>query len=189
MSAPSSSAEFDRVYRSSISHWVWSDLRIPPELKQLISQLSPQRTLELGCGLGRYCRYVTQQGIRATGVDFSAVAIAKARAQSTEGNPRFLVGDVTRLEALTEPFDVSFDVGCFHCLQAAAQRAYAAEVFRLLHPGGTHLLWALDAAPSGITLSPEVLAHAFAPGFTLQKARPSRRRLAASHWYWLTRST
>jgi len=65
----------------------------------------------------------------------------------------------------------------------------AAEVFRLLKPGGTHLIWALDAAPSNIALSPASLAQAFVPGFKLSQARKSRRRLAASHWYWLTRST
>jgi len=189
MPAPGNSADFDQAYRSPILHWFWTDVRVPAELKRLVTQTSPLRTLELGCGLGRYSRYLAQQGIQATGVDFSSVAIAKAREHIVGDNPRFLVGDVTRLDALTGPFDISFDVGCFHCLDAEAQQACAAEVFRLLKPGGMHLIWALDAAPSGIALSAERLAQPFVPRFKLSEARKSRRRLAASHWYWLTRST
>ena len=189
MSAPGNSADFDQAYRSPILHWFWTDVRVPAELKRLVSQTSPLRTLELGCGLGRYSRYLAQQGIHATGVDFSSVAIAKAREPIARDNLRFLVGDVTRLDALTGPFDMSFDVGCFHCLDAEAQKAYAAEVFRLLKPGGTHLIWTLDAAPSSIALSAVSVARAFVPGFELSESRKSRRRLAASHWYWLTRST
>ena len=189
MSAPANSAEFDQVYRSPILHWFWTDVRVPAELKRLVAQASPLRTLELGCGLGRYSRYLARQGIQATGVDFSSVAIAKAQEHVAGDNLRFLVGDVTRLDALAGPFDMSFDVGCFHCLDAEAQQAYAAEVFRLLKPGGMHLIWALDAAPSSIALSPAKLAQAFVPKLKLSDARKSRRRLAASHWYWLTRST
>lgn len=89
MSVPASSADFDHVYRSSVLHWFWTDVRIPAELKSLVEDHTPARTLELGCGLGKYSRYLADQGIRATGVDFSSVAISKARAQTTGITPRF----------------------------------------------------------------------------------------------------
>jgi cyclopropane fatty-acyl-phospholipid synthase-like methyltransferase len=135
---------------------------------------------------------VAQQGVHTTGVDFSPVAIAKAqeRVAHDDVRPEFLVSDVTRVEALTGPFDVSFDVGCFHCLNPLGQRAYVLELSRLLKPGGTHLIWALDSAPSGEPLSPAAVTEMFAPRFELQNARESRRRLffVRSHWYWLVRS-
>jgi hypothetical protein len=62
-------------------------------------------------------------------------------------------------------------------------------VCRLLRPGGTHLIWALDASPSDVPLSPAAVKDVFAPGLTLKDARPSRRRLVRSHWYWLERSS
>jgi SAM-dependent methyltransferase len=188
MTAPANSTDFDHVYRSPLLHWIWSDLRVPAELKELVSQTSARRTLEFGCGLGRNSKYLAAQGIQATAVDFSAVAIAKAKAQVSEDNPRFLVGDVRNLDSLNGPFDISFDVGCFHCLDPEAQRAYAAEVFRLLKPGGTHLIWGLDQTPSNGALSAERIMQVFADRFTLSETRKSRRRLAASHWYWLTRT-
>src|SRR5207302_1617609 len=98
-----------------------------------------------------------------------------------------LVGDGTQLDALSGPFDISFDVGCFHCLDPDGQRAYVSEVSRLLKPGGTHLIWALDASPNGLPLTPAFVKGIFSPGFELQNARKSRRRIARSHWYWLER--
>jgi SAM-dependent methyltransferase len=154
MTAPTTSFDFDRAYRAPFTSW--GDVRIPAEVKALARQGTFGSALELGCGLGRFSHYLARQGLRATGVDFSPVAIAKARERivRSTGGLEFLVGDVTRLDALNGPFDVSFDVGCFHCLDPQGQRAYVLEISRLLEPGGTHLIWALDSAPSDMPLSP-----------------------------------
>jgi SAM-dependent methyltransferase len=134
---------------------------------------------------------MAQQGLGAIGVDFSPVAIAKARKRTARDERRaeYLVGDVTNLNALTGPFDVSFDVGCFHCLDTQGQQAYVSQVSRLLKPGGTHLIWAMDSAASGLNLSPAIMKGIFGPGFELRDAQKAWRRLAASHWYWLIRSS
>lgn len=182
------SAYFDRAYRRPLT--LWGDIRIPPEIAALVRRGAPNGVLDLGCGVGRFSRYVAQQGLRVTGVDFSPVAIAKARARvaADEVRPDFLVGDVTNLDALSGPFDLSFDVGCFHCLDATQQGLYVSEISRLLAPGGTHLIWALDAAPAGIPLDAAAVESAFAPRFALRDAWASRRRVLRSHWYWLVRS-
>jgi SAM-dependent methyltransferase len=187
MAAPTTSTEFDRAYRAPIT--VWGDVRIPAEVKALVRKEGVRSTLELGCGLGRFSRYVAQQGLAATAVDFSPVAIgqAKQRAIGDASPPEYLVGDVTRLSGIAGPFDASFDIGCFHCLDPRGQQGYASEVARLLRPGATHLLWALDSSPSNLTLSPDSVQKLFASSFVLQRAEPSRRRLARSHWYWLVR--
>lgn len=186
---PTTSADFDRAYRQPFTFW--GDIRVPAEVKALARHGAPRAALELGCGVGRFSRYLAQQGLQVTGVDFSPVAIAKARERSAgdDVRPNFVVGDVTHLDALSGPFDVSFDVGCFHCLDQNAQRGYVSEVLRLLKPGGTHLIWALDASPSDIPLSPAAVREVFAPGFVLESAQKSRRRLILSHWYWLVRSS
>lgn len=188
MTAPTSSADFDRAYRAPFTFW--GDPRIPDEIAALVREEAPRAALELGCGVGRFSRWVAQQGVRTTGVDFSAVAIEKAkrRVAGDDAPPRFVVGDVTRLDGIEGPFDVAFDVGCFHCFDVAGQRAYASEVARLVRPRGMVLVWALDQSPSDLALSPEAVRAVFAPSFDLREARRSRRRLARSHWYWLVRS-
>ena len=184
---PSTNDEFDKAY-NSIIHWMWSDIRVPKEIKRLALDYRPKTSLELGCGLGRYSQFMASKKIQATGVDFSSVAIRKAsiRVAVEEYKPTYLVGDVTNLNGLTEPFDVSFDVGCFHCLDKEGHRRYAKEVRRLLKPGGIHLIWALDHSPSNLILTPDYMANMFAEDFQLQEARRSRRRVlfVASHWYW-----
>ena len=187
--APTTSAEFDRAYQMPLT--IWGDIRIPPEIKRLAQVGNPQCSLELGCGIGRLTRYMARQGLQATGVDFSAVAITQAKARLEQENlsAKFLVGDVTNLAQLTGPFDISYDVGCFHCLNAEGQQKYVAEVGRLLKPGGTHLIWALDHTPSDMQFSPALVEQIFAPAFTLQNAQKNRRRLVASHWYWLARKS
>jgi ubiquinone/menaquinone biosynthesis C-methylase UbiE len=134
---PSTSEQFNKVYSSSIAHWVWSDIRIPKELKDLVKTCNPKTSLELGCGLGFFSNFMTKQGIEATGVDFSTVAIEKAkeRLNSNEHKPTFIVGDVTNLEMIKQQFDVSYDNGCFHCLNEEGQQKYVSEVYRLLKPG------------------------------------------------------
>ncbi len=187
---PSNNVEFDKAY-SSLSHWAWTDTRIPRELEELIESDKPRTSLELGCGLGRFSKFMAGQKMQATGVDFSAVAIEKAkkRVVGDRYKPTFLVGDVTNLKMLTEPFDVSFDVGCFHCLERGEQQNYVKEIHRLLKPGGTHLIWALDNSPSNIRLTPDYIKEVFGNNFELRKSQSSRRRVVfvASHWYWLKR--
>lgn len=181
------SQAFDRIYQLPITPW--GDIRVPAELKALARQGSPGTVLELGCGLGRFSRYMASNGLQATGVDFSRVAIAKAKQRVAKDlvRPAFMVANVTQLEALTEPFDISFDVGCFHCLGTEAQPAYVSEVQRLTKPGGTLLIWAMDRAPADIDLSPKSLQGVFEPKFQLFQSRESRRRIVRSHWYWFVR--
>jgi len=183
--APGKNEYFNKAYSAPITFW--GDVRIPKELKDLVETYKPKNSLELGCGLGRFSSYLAAHGLRATGVDFSSVAIEKARKRvvNAERKPTFIEGDVTNLEMITEQFDLSFDIGCFHCLNEQEQQKYVSEVYRLLKPGATHLIWAMDSSPSGIKLSPNYFAKVFANNFQLAKAKSSRRRIIASHFYWL----
>jgi ubiquinone/menaquinone biosynthesis C-methylase UbiE len=183
-----SQKKYDRWYQLPITPW--GDRRIPEELSTLATETSGGgRTLELGCGTGTFSVYLAGQGFRATGVDFSPIAIRKAkeRAASAGVSAEFIVGDVTDLGVLGEPFDLALDIGCFHCLTAAQQQQYAAELARLTRPGSTLLVWAMDSTPpeGRGSLSPEVVEEVFSTEFSLERAEASRRRLAVSHWYWL----
>src|SRR5271154_4622 len=103
MPAPTKSTDFDRAYSANFTFW--GDIRIPEEVKALVRQGPVRSVLELGCGVGRFSRYLAQQGLRATGIDFSPVAMAKARERVARdgGRPEFLVGDATQLDALSGP--------------------------------------------------------------------------------------
>ncbi len=187
-SSTTTGEEFNKVY-SSIGHWIWTDKRIPKELKEIVETHTPKTSLELGCGIGIFSSFMASQGIIATGVDFSSKAIEKAKKRLANNidKPVFAVGDVTNLKNINEQFDVSFDVGCFHCLDEEGQQKYISEIHRLLKSNATHLIWALDSSPSGMKLSPKYMVQTFGEHFKLDKSEFSRRRIAPSHWYWLTR--
>ena len=187
-SSTTTGEEFNKVYRS-IGHWIWTDNRIPTELKEIVEVHKLKTSLELGCGLGKFSSFMASQGIKAIGVDFSSVAIEKAnkRVVNYTDKPEYIVGDVTDLKKIDKQFDVSFDVGCFHCLDEYGEQKYVSEIHRLLKPGATHLIWAMDSSPSGIKLSPKYIEQTFGDHFNLDQSKFSRRRIASSHWYWLIR--
>jgi SAM-dependent methyltransferase len=184
---PTASSDFDRAYRAPFTFW--GDIRMPREVAELTRDRPARRILELGCGLGRFSRNLARAGHHVVGVDFSPVAIQKARARAAGDvkRPEFVVGDVTDLSNVDGSFDLSFDVGCYHCLNAEQQSRYAAEVSRLLAPGGTHLIWVMDDSPSGLPLAASDIQKVFVPRFVLRQEAFSRRRLVRSHWYWLER--
>jgi cyclopropane fatty-acyl-phospholipid synthase-like methyltransferase len=184
MTAPTTSAGFDAAYRAPLT--VWGDYRTPNEVKDLAASHPGAKVLELGCGLGRYTQYMAQHGLVATGVDFSPVAIKRAQSRADKKGTwaNFLVADVTHLDVPGAPFDVAFDVGCFHCLDAEAQLNYVSSVARTLKPGATLLLWAMRTGPSGLPMSPDALEPTFSSHFQVVKAVERRRRFAASWWIW-----
>lgn len=187
MKAPTTCHEFDKAYAALFT--IWGDFRIPSEVKELIDRITPARALELGCGVGRISRYMAGLGLEVTGVDFSALAIKKAkeRVANDQVRPQFLVDDVRTMTSVTGPFDLSVDIGCFHCLDRDGQAHYVATLGRLLRERATHLMWVMDNAPGEQSMSPTDIAATFAPMFSLARVENRKRRLVSSHWYWLTR--
>jgi len=88
---------------------------------------------------------------RVTGVDFAGFAVnrarRKARARGLDIDLRR--ADVTQLAGagVDGPFDLVFDLGCFHGLDAEARERYALEAARVSGDGATYLLFAFSDAP------------------------------------------
>ncbi|WP_091707210.1 bifunctional 2-polyprenyl-6-hydroxyphenol methylase/3-demethylubiquinol 3-O-methyltransferase UbiG [Microbacterium sp. cf046] len=69
-------------------------------LVDVVSSLEPGRALDLGCGEGADAIWLAQQGWKATGVDISATAVARARAAASdlgldESRARFVAADLS----------------------------------------------------------------------------------------------
>lgn len=124
-------------YVSGVCRW-WHPSAPPPELVQAVEAgwlQPPGRVLDLGCGLGTELAYLTTIGFRGFGLDLSAVALQRARAQHPA--VAFVLADVCDLPVASGCCDLLVDRGCFHYLGAAGDRArYAAEAARVLRPGG-----------------------------------------------------
>jgi len=122
----------------------WDTGITPPEVEVFITSHSPGRALDLGCGTGTNVITLAQHGWQVTGVDFawSAIGFARRKLKLAGVKATLRVVDVTRLSRIAGPFDFILDIGCFHNLASEKRLSYIQNVARLLHPGGTYLLYA-----------------------------------------------
>jgi cyclopropane fatty-acyl-phospholipid synthase-like methyltransferase len=51
------------------------------------------------------------------------------------------VGDVTKLNHITGPFDLALDIGCFHSLTTQGKQDYLTQLDRILAPSGFWLMY------------------------------------------------
>ncbi len=98
--------------------------------------------LDVGCGAGSNVLFLARSGFEAHGIDLSPGAVRAARDRASRSR---LTVDVQEGDALAMPFptarfDGVMDNGCFHTLPLVRRRDYAAEVARVLRPGGGFLL-------------------------------------------------
>ncbi len=101
-----------------------------------------QAVLDVGCGLGNEAAYLAGAGWSAVGIDLSWTAIRQARQLHPPESDRclFVRADVLSLPFAAGTFALATDRGCFHYLEPKRWPRYAAEVHRVLRPGGRLLL-------------------------------------------------
>jgi cyclopropane fatty-acyl-phospholipid synthase-like methyltransferase len=174
----------------------WDTGVTPPEVREMIESmaLKPGRALDLGCGTGTNCIYLARHGWEVVGVDFSAIAIWRARLKARRAGVacQFYHADVTDLSFLTGLFDLALDIGCLHSVPRAGWQRYGAGLTRLVRPGGLYLLYAFTGHPDRSTsrgVTPAEVRHLFAPAFDVERQEggddPTGPR---STWYWLRRA-
>ena len=109
------------------------------------------RAVDLGCGAGGVSLELAGAGFAVTGVDFSPVALSKARtAAARQGlgpdRVQFVAGDLTagRIEGVDGPFDLLVDYGTLDDLPERGRRAMAQYVTGLARPGSRFFLFAFS---------------------------------------------
>ncbi len=144
-----------------------------------VGDLPPGRALDLACGEGRNALWLAELGWRVTGVDYSEVAIAKARDRAdAEGTGvEFVCADLLDYEPEESAFDLV--VVLYLQLPAAERRAVLGRAKTALAPGGTVLVVGHDltnmsegvGGPSdpGVLYTPDDLV-ADLSGLEVQKA-------------------
>jgi SAM-dependent methyltransferase len=99
------------------------------------------RTLDVGCGTGRWVRRYEGMGLRVTGVDATAGMLKMAR---NRGTPSPLTGgEAFRLPFADGAFDLVSDVTVVQHIPAARQAEALGEMVRVLRPGGKMVLMEL----------------------------------------------
>ncbi len=111
--------------------------------RQWISKYVPRfgKTIEAGCGLGRYVFYFSRMGIDIEGVDFSEPAInfLNEWKRNKKFNVNFKVGDVTKLPYNDENLRGYISLGVVEHFVEGPHKPIA-EAYRVLEPGGIAII-------------------------------------------------
>ena len=139
---PLNSEDWNRRYAEKELVWSSGPNRF---LVAETEELAPGRALDIACGEGRNAIWLAERGWCVTGVDFSEVAIEKARQIAAQRGVEadFRVGDVVA-EA---PEEQAYDLVLVFYLQLPAERLRQAvgAAARAVAPGGTFLLVGHDS--------------------------------------------
>lgn len=105
-----------------------------------VAELPPGRALDLACGEGRNALWLARLGWRVTAVDFSEVAIAKARERARQErlDVDLVCADLVAYEPEREVYDLVL-VLYLH-VPAPERRLMLGKAALALAPGGTFLL-------------------------------------------------
>jgi 2-polyprenyl-3-methyl-5-hydroxy-6-metoxy-1,4-benzoquinol methylase len=143
---------FDERYKTGNTPW---ELERPDSnLIEMIKKenIPPCKTLEVGCGTGSNAIWLAQNKFDVTGIDFSSLAIEKAKTKSQKQGVeiQFLVKDFFEPAKGEADFDLIFDRGCFHSFEEKEDRITFAENVSLhLKEGGRwfSIIGNADAGP------------------------------------------
>ena len=99
--------------------------------------------LDFGCGIGMSTSALAAAipQARITGCDTSSESIARARATNVSEQPVFVTFAGGRVPFEQNSFDVVFTSCVFHHIERSEHRAWARELWRVLRPGGSLLLF------------------------------------------------
>ncbi len=168
--------DWDRRYAEKDLLWSVTPNRV---LVAEATGLPPARALDLACGEGRNAIWLAELGWRVTAVDFSEVAIDKARTRAEHAGVEvdFLCVDLREYEPEIEAYDLV--VVLFLHLRADERRLVLSRAAAALAPGGTLLLVGHDSTnladgvggPSNpaVLYTPEDIV-AELPGLEIEKA-------------------
>jgi SAM-dependent methyltransferase len=168
--------DWDKRYAAVENLWAAKPNRF---LVAEVAELAPGRALDLACGEGQNGIWLATLGWEVLGVDYSEVAIAKARGRAEREGVRidFICADLVDYEPPPAAFELVLLL-YFH-IPAAERRRVLAKAAGALAPGGTVVLIGHDltnlthgvGGPSDPDLlsTPDELASEL-PGLEIEKA-------------------
>lgn len=143
----------------------WDTGVSPPELLEFIKEHKPGtprsgsvdkpgRAIDIGCGTGTNVVTLAKAGWQVTGVDFAPRAVQLARQKIARAGVRaeLFVEDATNVEGIGGPFELAFDLGCFHTIPQDGRKKYLEQLDRILAPNGFWLMYGFlksDASHAG----------------------------------------
>jgi SAM-dependent methyltransferase len=133
--------DWDRRYAGVENLWSAKPNRF---LVAEVEGLAPGRALDLACGEGQNAIWLAEAGWRVVGVDYSSVAIAKARARAARDGVDATFAEADLVEYELDPSAYDLVLMLYLHLPAEEHRLVLARAARSLAPRGTLVLLGHD---------------------------------------------
>jgi len=116
-----------------LEEWHKNVLQFLPLIKGL-------KILEVGCGVGDFALYLSQQGADVTAIDFSsqAIKLATEKSKAQGGNVHFVVADAQTLPFTENSFDLIISCECLE--HVPSPQLALNEMHRVLKPSSKLIL-------------------------------------------------
>ena len=102
--------------------------------------ITGETALDIGCGNGRNTRFLSKNGFKTTGIDFSQESIKIALELSKNSTAHFVHTPFEKFAAKSESFDFIYDAGCLHHIPPHRRPAYLKKIHSLLKTDGKYAL-------------------------------------------------
>jgi SAM-dependent methyltransferase len=110
-----------------------------PRLRSLFPDFRGKRVLDLGCGFGGLCRYVSEQGAaHVVGIDSSERMLEDARARTSQENVTYQLASMTDFQFEAGSFDVALSTLALHYVERVEPLFH--KVADVLVPGGSFVM-------------------------------------------------
>jgi len=129
----------------------WDTGIVPPEVVEFVENNPSGRALDLGCGTGTNMLYLAHHGWQVDGIDFSRLAVHRARMRLSAAGfpPQVWVKDITRWKKTNGNYNYILDIGCFHQLSVTGKQIVLRFLHNNLAPGGRLMIYGHLQDPEG----------------------------------------
>jgi len=139
---------FKSSYQNGVDIWTHLPSKVRA-MNLLAARLAPgAKVLDVGSGRGLLAKHLAEMGFYVTGIDFESEIVQKVNEEvpnwGLAERLQLLEADVFHLPFPDASFDGICDVGLLENLHQADWSAYAAEISRVLKPGGYYLSMVLS---------------------------------------------
>jgi ubiquinone/menaquinone biosynthesis C-methylase UbiE len=133
---------WEEIYSKFGENLPWCIEKVPTWFKGIIKSgwVKPCKTLDVGCGIGNYAKYLAKQGFDIAAIDLSKKAVTMAHERNSAENIKFKVCDAFKLKSLKQKFGFIYEISLLHNIKPNKREKYVKGLYSVLNHNGKLLI-------------------------------------------------